>query len=204
MQRETAGAGAGGRAAGLGSGDVMPRGAAGQRAEEGRRRWRRCCTPAGPIRAWANGWPAEDARCPGARAAAPDPARPRARAAGARADLATALARLTSRAQGIWAAARAEDDFAAFAPVLAEVVRLKREEARRWPTAATSMMRCWTISSRARAAEIARPASSACGQGWWPCANPVLTVPMSIRNCAASSTRRGRWRCAAACRGVRL
>lgn len=45
------------------------------------------------------------------------------------ADLATALARLTSRAQGQWAEARAADDFAAFAPVLAEIVRLKREEA---------------------------------------------------------------------------
>ncbi|MEO3414160.1 carboxypeptidase M32 [Roseovarius sp. CAU 1744] len=44
------------------------------------------------------------------------------------ADLATALARLTSRAQGVWAEARSKDDFAAFAPVLAEVVRLKREE----------------------------------------------------------------------------
>jgi len=45
------------------------------------------------------------------------------------AQLATALARLTSRSQGIWAAARAADDFAAFAPTLEEVVRLKREEA---------------------------------------------------------------------------
>lgn len=45
------------------------------------------------------------------------------------ADLATALARLTSRAQGQWAEARAANDFAAFAPVLEEVVRLKREEA---------------------------------------------------------------------------
>ncbi len=43
-------------------------------------------------------------------------------------DLAAELARLTSRAQGIWAAARAEDDFAAFAPVLEEVVARKREE----------------------------------------------------------------------------
>lgn len=43
--------------------------------------------------------------------------------------LAVALARLTSRAQGKWAEARAADDYAAFAPVLAEVVRLKREEA---------------------------------------------------------------------------
>ena len=43
--------------------------------------------------------------------------------------LATALARVTSVAQGKWAAAREADDFAAFAPVLAEVVSLKREEA---------------------------------------------------------------------------
>ena len=44
------------------------------------------------------------------------------------AELATALAKLTSRAQGNWAEARENDDFAAFAPVLEEVVRLKREE----------------------------------------------------------------------------
>ena len=44
------------------------------------------------------------------------------------ADLATALARLTSTAQGAWAEARAADDFAGFAPVLEEVVALKREE----------------------------------------------------------------------------
>lgn len=44
-------------------------------------------------------------------------------------DLAVALARLTSRAQGQWAEARAGDDYARFAPVLAEVLRLKREEA---------------------------------------------------------------------------
>ena len=45
------------------------------------------------------------------------------------ADLTVALARVTSRAQGQWAEARAADDFAAFAPVLREVLRLKREEA---------------------------------------------------------------------------
>ena len=44
------------------------------------------------------------------------------------ADLAATLARVTSIAQGKWAAARAEDDYASFAPVLAEVVALKREE----------------------------------------------------------------------------
>ena len=42
--------------------------------------------------------------------------------------LAAEIARVTSLAQGKWAAARAEDDFAAFAPVLREVVQLRREE----------------------------------------------------------------------------
>jgi len=42
--------------------------------------------------------------------------------------LATRLAKLTSAAQGIWAEARAADDFKAFAPTLAEVIMLKREE----------------------------------------------------------------------------
>ncbi|MEM9582010.1 MAG: carboxypeptidase M32 [Pseudomonadota bacterium] len=45
------------------------------------------------------------------------------------ADLATAIARHTSKGQGIWAAARAADDFASFAPVLKEMIDLKRQEA---------------------------------------------------------------------------
>ncbi len=45
------------------------------------------------------------------------------------ATLATAIARHTSKGQGIWAAARAENDFASFAPTLTEMIRLKREEA---------------------------------------------------------------------------
>ena len=45
------------------------------------------------------------------------------------AQLASEIARVTSVAQGVWAAARAEDDFAAFAPTLERVVALKREEA---------------------------------------------------------------------------
>lgn len=43
--------------------------------------------------------------------------------------LAAELARLTSLAQGQWALARAEEDSAAFLPVLAKVVELRREEA---------------------------------------------------------------------------
>ncbi len=43
--------------------------------------------------------------------------------------LAQDLARVTSRAQGVWAEARSKDDVAAFLPSLAEVIRLRREEA---------------------------------------------------------------------------
>ena len=42
--------------------------------------------------------------------------------------LAAEIARVTSAAQGVWAEARAADDFAAFAPTLREVLALKREE----------------------------------------------------------------------------
>ncbi|KIN61006.1 Thermostable carboxypeptidase [Sulfitobacter noctilucae] len=42
--------------------------------------------------------------------------------------LAARIARVTSEAQGIWAEARDENDFAAFAPTLTEVLSLKREE----------------------------------------------------------------------------
>ncbi|KUJ86060.1 peptidase M32 [Ruegeria marisrubri] len=44
------------------------------------------------------------------------------------ADLAKTIARVTSEAQGKWAQARADEDVAAFLPVLEEVVSLKREE----------------------------------------------------------------------------
>lgn len=45
------------------------------------------------------------------------------------ADLAKALAKATSRAQGIWAEARANEAVAAFLPTLSEILRLRREEA---------------------------------------------------------------------------
>lgn len=45
------------------------------------------------------------------------------------ADLAIRLAELTSRAQAIWAQARADEDVAAFLPTLAEIITLKRHEA---------------------------------------------------------------------------
>ncbi|MEM1274604.1 MAG: carboxypeptidase M32 [Pseudomonadota bacterium] len=45
------------------------------------------------------------------------------------ADLASALARTTSRGQGVWVAARRDEDVAAFLPILTEIVALKREAA---------------------------------------------------------------------------
>ena len=45
------------------------------------------------------------------------------------ADLAAELARVTSLAQGIWAEARANEDFDAFAPTLARVLHLRQQEA---------------------------------------------------------------------------
>lgn len=44
------------------------------------------------------------------------------------AKLASEIARVTSEAQSVWAEARSNDDFAAFAPTLREVLGLKREE----------------------------------------------------------------------------
>ena len=54
--------------------------------------------------------------------------RSHARASKVPASLASRIARVTSEAQGIWAEARAADDFKAFAPTLSEVITLKREE----------------------------------------------------------------------------
>ena len=45
------------------------------------------------------------------------------------ADLASEIARVTSEAQGIWAEARATEDFASFAPTLEHVVKLRQQEA---------------------------------------------------------------------------
>ncbi|MEO0936690.1 MAG: carboxypeptidase M32 [Pseudomonadota bacterium] len=51
-----------------------------------------------------------------------------ARATKVPAKLAAEIARVTSLSQGTWAAARAENDFAAFVPTLEQVIALKREE----------------------------------------------------------------------------
>ena len=107
---------------------VMPRGAAEQRGEEmgvmeGLLHARRTDPRLGDWLATAE--PPDDV----ARANLRHIRRSYERSTRVPARLASALARTTSVAQGKWAAARAADDFAAFAPVLAEIVRLKREEA---------------------------------------------------------------------------
>ena len=107
---------------------VMPPGAADQRAEEhgamatvlhARRidprigDWLERAEPAGPV---------EAAQLRHIR-------RSFERTAKVPAQLARALAETTSRAQGLWAKARAEEDVAAFLPVLDKVIALRREEA---------------------------------------------------------------------------
>src|SRR6056297_3521292 len=109
---------------------VMPRGAAEQRAEESGAMQavlhaRRTDARRGDLLARAEAEATDEV----ARAQLRLIRRDHDRATLVPGDLAVALARLTSRAQGQWAEARAGDDYAAFAPVLAEVIRLKREEA---------------------------------------------------------------------------
>ena len=107
---------------------VMPRGAAEQRAEEmaalegvlhARRTdprvgdWLAAATPADAV----------------GEAQLREIRRSFERASKVPARLAAEIARVTSKAQGTWAKARAAEDFNAFAPTLEEVVALKREEA---------------------------------------------------------------------------
>ncbi len=106
---------------------VMPRGAAAQRGDEmgaieavlhGRR-----CDPR------VGDWLAEaEVRDAAGAAQLREIRRAYERATKVPADLASEIARVTSRAQGKWAAARADEDVAAFLPVLQEVVTLKRQE----------------------------------------------------------------------------
>ena len=107
---------------------MMPAGAAGQRAEE-------CAALESVLHARRTdprigAW-LEEAEPPDEAGAALIRliGREHRRAVRVPADLAEALARQTSLAQGVWAAARAEDDFSAFAPALRETLRLRREEA---------------------------------------------------------------------------
>lgn len=107
---------------------VMPRGAADQRAEEmaaleGVLHARRTDPRVGD---WLAAAEAPDAM---GAAVLRHVARSHARYTKVPARLAEELARVTSRAQGIWAEARARNDVALFLPWLARVVALKREEA---------------------------------------------------------------------------
>ncbi|KPQ08456.1 MAG: carboxypeptidase Taq [Rhodobacteraceae bacterium HLUCCA12] len=107
---------------------MMPRGAAGQRAEEmgaleGVLHARRTDPRIGD---WLSAAEPPDA---GGRATLRHIRRSYARHTRVPAALAEELARVTSTAQGIWAEARARDDTAHFLPWLERVVRLRREEA---------------------------------------------------------------------------
>ncbi len=106
---------------------VMPRGAAPQRAEEmaaieavlhARRSDPR-------VAEWLD---TAEASCAVGQAQLREIRRSYERTVKVPADLAKAIARVTSAAQGKWAQARADEDVAAFLPVLEEVVALKREE----------------------------------------------------------------------------
>jgi carboxypeptidase Taq len=56
--------------------------------------------------------------------------------------LASEIARVTSLSQGKWAEARRTDASPTSCRVLAEVLRLRREEAAAWRMAGISMTRC--------------------------------------------------------------
>lgn len=106
---------------------VMPRGAAPQRAEEmaaleGVLHARRTDPRLGHWLAAAE--PADEPTAAQLR----EIRRSWERATRVPARLATELARVTSRAQGIWAEAKGAEDVAAFLPTLAQVVELRREE----------------------------------------------------------------------------
>ncbi len=106
---------------------MMPRGAAAQRgaemaAIEAVLHARRSAPEVGE---WLSAAEAPDAA---GRAQMREIERAFVRASKVPADLAKKLAQVTSQAQGTWAEARANEDVAAFLPVLEEVVTLKREE----------------------------------------------------------------------------
>ncbi|SLN39460.1 Thermostable carboxypeptidase 1 [Roseivivax jejudonensis] len=110
---------------------VMPRGAAAQRGEEmaamegilhARRADPRLSEWLAALEA------APEALTPVAAATVRHARRAHDRAVKVPARLAAEIARVTSVSQGVWAEARAKDDFAAFAPTLGQVLALKREE----------------------------------------------------------------------------
>jgi carboxypeptidase Taq len=59
--------------------------------------------------------------------------------------LVTALAKAQSRGNAVWQEARANNDFAAFAPALAELIRLRREQARQLAPAEPEGSSVWEI-----------------------------------------------------------
>ncbi|MEB3335106.1 MAG: carboxypeptidase M32, partial [Cyanobacteriota bacterium] len=60
-------------------------------------------------------------------------------------ELVTALAKAQSRGNAVWQQARAANDFAAFAPALEELIRLRREQARQLAPAEPEGRSVWEI-----------------------------------------------------------
>ena len=92
--------------------------------------------------------------------------------------LATEIARVTSRAQGIWAEARAQEDVARFLPALEQVVALRREGG---PGAGGRWLR------RRRLRRPARRARAGHGRGpqWPPCSTACAASGGAARGGAA-------------------
>ena len=94
------------------------------------------------------------------------------------ADLAKAIARVTSAAQGTWAQARADEDVAAFLPVAQEVVALKRQEGAALAQGGDvydAMVEDYEPYTTG--AQIAAKFSTRCARVWWLCAPLFWTNP---------------------------
>jgi carboxypeptidase Taq len=101
--------------------------------------------------------------------------------------LAAEIARVTSRAQGIWAEARADDDLAAFAPTLTEVSPCAAKRPPRWPGTAPydALLEDYEPGDRAGSAAM----FDAMRPGWWRCATAILGASAQPRAGRACSTK---------------
>ena len=108
------------------------------------------------------------------------------------ADLAEALARLTSTAQGVWASARAGDDIPAFLPVLSEVIALRRRRRNVWRRGAIFMTRWWMTMNRGPRATVSNPCSTRCAPVLSRCAKRFWRPQTSPTQSGEPSRKRGR------------
>ncbi|MFN9628777.1 MAG: carboxypeptidase M32 [Cyanobacteriota bacterium] len=71
-------------------------------------------------------------------------------------ELVTALAKAQSRGNAVWQQARAANDFAAFAPALEELIRLRREQARQLAPAEPEGRSVWEILAQPFEPDVAK------------------------------------------------